>query len=116
MSDSDVVKEFLGGQEFMVVSVVLADGSPWAVPVRILHHEPQVFEWDSATSAEHSQVIALRPEVMLLCYDTASQVGVYMQAKVTRVTERDDGYARYRAEVSRLWLNDHTFVKREVEL
>ena len=114
MSDSELVREFLADQKFMVVSTVREGGLPWAVPVRILRHEDKVFEWDSAMSTEHSQAIEHDPDVMLLCFDTATQTGVYMQAEVTNIERRDDGFARYRVEAKRVWLNDKTFVKREV--
>lgn len=116
MSDKQRVSEFLQKQAHMVLGVVLEDGSPWAVPVRILHHEEGIFEWDSVLNTEHSQAIERDPRVMLLCFDTAkdAQIGVYMQAEVTDIARRSDGYARYHAEVRRTWLNDETYVKREV--
>lgn len=53
---------------------------------------------------------------MLLCFDTKKddQVGVYMLATVTSITPKAGGLARYHAEVSRTWLNDETYIKREV--
>lgn len=116
MDDQQKVTEFLQNQTHMVVTVVLANGKPWAVPVRILHHEPNVFEWDSGVDTEHSKAIAENPEINLLCYDNTkdNQVGVYMQATVTKVTPKENGIARYHAEVIGTWLNDETYVKREV--
>lgn len=67
-------------------------------------------------STEHSKAIAEHPEIMLLCFDTKKddQVGVYMLATVTSITPKAGGLARYHAEVSRTWLNDETYIKREV--
>lgn len=79
---------------------------------------PGIFEWDSMMSTEHSKAIAEHPEIMLLCFDTKKddQAGVYMNATVTDITPKDHGAARYRAEVSKAWLNDETYTKREVTM
>lgn len=116
MNDHEKVVEFLKSQTHMVVAVTLPSGQPWAVPVRIQHHEPGVFEWDSKIDTEHSKAIAENPEINLLCYDNTkdSQAGVYMLATVTSITPKAGGLARYHAEVSRTWLNDETYTKREV--
>lgn len=114
--DKQTARQFLASQQYMVVSVTLADGSPWAVPVRILRHEAKLLEWDSHVDSQHSRVIERDPRVMLLCYDANTQTGVYMTASVTNIERRDDGFARYRAEVGQAWLNDASFVKRPVEL
>lgn len=116
MSDLDIVKQFLANQTHMVVSVMLDDGNPWAVPVRIGRYEGREFEWDSAVDTLHSQAIARDPRVMLLCYDRDQMIGVYMQAIVTDIDQYKDGYAHYRAIVDQAWLNDQTFTKREIEL
>lgn len=118
MNDKQRVTEFLNAQTHMVVTVVLPNGQPWAVPVRMQERDGRTFAWDSHMQTEHSKAIADKPEVNLLCYDNAmdNQVGVYMQAYVTNVVPKEHGMARYYAEVSRVWLNDETYVKREVEL
>lgn len=43
MNDHEKVVEFLKSQTHMVVAVTLPNARPWAVPVRILHHEGTVF-------------------------------------------------------------------------
>ena len=117
MSDEQVVKQFLDNQQFMVVAVTRDDGSPWAVPVRILRHEGAIFAWDSHVDTVHSQAIARGSAVAITIFSAESgqQVGFYAEGTAT-VNEKGDGFARYTFTASKAYLNDATFVKREVRL
>lgn len=48
MTDHEKVAKFLSTQQHMVLAVMLPDGTPWAIPVKIQAHEGNVFEWDSS--------------------------------------------------------------------
>lgn len=104
----------------MTIAVTLDDGTPWATPVRIKKwNGTNVFEWESKVATQHSQAIAVRPSVALSMWtpesESTEQFGFYAQATAEQVGQAgEDGIARYRATVVRSWINDATFVKREV--
>ena len=121
MNDHEQLLEFLSGQTYMTIAVTMNDGTPWAIPVRIKAWEGEAFEWDSHTKTEHSKAIALRPNIAISIYtpDTSDtiQFGFYAQASAKRVSEPSEhGIARYRAVVSKCFINDASFKKREVTL
>lgn len=118
MSDQEKVRALLSEQQFMVVAVVLPDGTPWAVPVKIQTQDGRAYEWESKLTTEHSRAIALKQDVAITIFDKRPdiQTGIYMQATAELVEEKPKQMGRYRATATRLWLNDETFVKREVEL
>ena len=117
MTDEKIVEKLLSEVAHMVVVVTLADGSPWAVPVHIAHHDGKVFEWDSMVSTDHSQAISVNPQIALTIFSTDSDIGFYAKAQAEEVpgTRRDDGYAHYRATISEAWLNEK-HIKRSIEL
>jgi hypothetical protein len=103
----------------MTLAVALEDGSPWATPLRIKRWDGRTFEWDSRTDTEHSRAIAERRSVALSIFtaqtDTTVQFGFYAQA-TAELLEEHDGMGHYRATVAKSWINDASFIKREVEL
>jgi len=115
MNDSEKTKQFLSEQAHMVLAVVLADGTPWAVPVSIKRWEGNEFEWDSRLDTLHSQAIAKNPDVAVTLFEKKpdSQFGFYAVGQVAFET-RENGYGRYRFTAKQCWINDETFVKREV--
>lgn len=116
-SDDNVfVQDFLGEQHFMVLAVTLDDGTPWAVPVRISRWQGKEFEWDSKLDTLHSQALAARPAMAVTVFNTGQQCGVYMSGRGELVGETNSGFGHYRFTAERTWLNDETFVKREVSL
>lgn len=118
MDDSKKLKQFLAAQQYMVVAVVLPDGTPWAVPVRIQRQAGNVFEWDSALATVHSQALVADSNMAVTIFqkDAAAQVGVCMKGRGELVEEFKPGFGRYRFTSEKAWLNDETFVKREVTL
>jgi hypothetical protein len=118
MTDEARVKQFLNSQEFMVLGVTLDDGTPWACPVRLQRWQGNEFEWDSKVDTEHSKAIAARPAMAITMFQKLpdSQIGVYMKGRGELIEERQDGFGRYRFTAEQCWLNDETFVKREVQL
>lgn len=118
MNDNEKAKEFLRAQQFMVLAVTLDDGTPWAVPVRIQRWEGNEFEWDSKLDTLHSQAVNARPKMAITVFQKMedSQIGVYARGQGELVEEFKPGFGRYRFRAEQSWMNDETFVKREVEL
>lgn len=121
MNDKEQLLTFLTVQQYMTIAVTLDDGTPWATPVRIKAWEGKMFEWDSHVHTEHSKAIAVRPSVALSIFTSEGedtiQFGFYAHAMAEQITEPNEhGIARYRATVSKCFINDASFKKREVEL
>ena len=121
MSDQERLNTFLAGQRYMTLAVTLDDGTPWATPVRIKAHECKTFEWVSKTDTEHSKAIAVRPIIAISMFtasdESTAQFGFYAQAAAEQIGDPNEhGVARYRAVVTMCFINDATFIKREVEL
>lgn len=120
MDDKTTLAAFLETAEYLVLAVTLDDGTPWATPVKIQAWDGQAFEWDSKVDTLHSQAIMKRPEVALSVFSTAEMAGghygFYAQARAELVREDERGFGRWRAVVTKAWVNDHTFQKREVTL
>ena len=121
MTDREALNTFLSEQNYMTVAVTLDDGTPWATPVRIQKWTGKFFEWDSKIDAEHSRALLQRPNVALSLFtpetETTKQFGFYAQATAEQIGEvSEHGVARYRAVVNKCFINDATFVKREVDL
>ena len=119
MTDNERLNTFLAEQKYMTIAVTLEDGTPWATPVRIKSWQEKTFEWDSKIDTWHSNAIAQRPDVAISIWtpegDGTVQFGFYAHATAELVSN-ENGMGRYRATVSKCWVNDSTFVKREVEL
>jgi len=118
MNDTERVKEFLKNQTHMVVAVVLNDSTPWAVPVKIKRWEGGEFEWDSKLNTIHSLALESNPHASVTIFEKQAdnQFGFYAKGIVTVVETRDDGYGRYLFVAKQSWVNDQSFVKREVSL
>ena len=121
MNDQEQLNTFLSTQKYMTLDVTLEDGSQWAVPVRIKSWEGKIFEWDSHIETEHSNAIARRPEVAVSIFtpegEDMSQFGFYAHATAEQSSEPNErGIARYRLTLNKSFINDASFIKREVEL
>lgn len=121
MNDEAQLKQFLETQKYMTIAVVLDDGTPWAAPVRIKTQNGPVFEWDSKNDTEHSKAIEARPAIAISIWtpeaEDTIQFGFYATATAKRLGEPNEyGISRYRATVTKAWINDATFVKREVSM
>lgn len=118
MTDIEKTKEFLARQNYMVLAVVCEDGTPWATPVKIQDRGEKSFEWDSRTDTVHSQAIAHNSAVAITLFEKLddSQFGFYAKGTARVVEDKGNGLARYRVDISQSWVNDETFVKREVEI
>lgn len=118
MNENERTKEFLAGQKFMVLAVILEDGTPWAVPVNIRAWNGREFEWASKLDTVHSKAIETRPEMAITIFQKLEngQVGFYARGRGELIETQEHGMGRYRFTAEQCWLNDETFVKREVEL
>ena len=118
MTDKEKLEQLLSEQKFMVLAVTLDDDTPWAVPVRIKLQWALAFEWESSLDTVHSKAIATRPEMAITIFDKSpdSQVGFYARGRAELVEEYKPGYGLYRFVAEQCWMNDETFVKREINL
>lgn len=119
MTDLERLNKFLAEQRYMTIAVTLDDGKPWAVPVRIKRWDAKLFEWDSLTDTEHSKAIVTRSDVAVSIFtpegEGTTQFGFYGHATAEQISEPNDhGVATYRAVVNTCFINDASFVKREV--
>lgn len=119
MNDRARALEFVRGSEHMTLAVI-AHGEPWAVPVRIQTIDGFILEWDSHPEAVHSQAIESHPTVSISIFRPKNgetmEFGFYAIAEATKVADIHDQKARYRAVVTKAWVNDHTHQKRDVEV
>jgi len=119
MNDSEKTKQFLSEQKHMVISVV-DGGESWAVPVKIQHREGKVLEWNSRPETRHSKAIDQNNHIALVMFrpgsEERSEFGFYATAEAEVIGAKDDGDVRYRATVLRAWINDESYIKREVSL
>ena len=118
MNDQEKVNDFLTRVEYMVLAVTLADDSPWAVPVRLRLREGNIFEWDSKLDTLHSHALSEHPSIAVTLFEKTekTQFGVYAVGEAKLVEAKEHGLGRYRFVAEKIWINDETFQKREVEL
>lgn len=72
--------------------------------------------WNSKRDTVHSQALITNPTMSVTLYDTANQFGFYAVGAGELIEEKADGYGRYRFTAVQTWINDDTYVKREVHL
>lgn len=117
MTDNQKLEQLFSEHPFMVLAVTLADGTPWATPVRIQHREGNTFEWDSKLTTEHSVAIAEHSQMAITVFQATetSKTGFYAKGNGELVETRDNGFGHYQFTASECWINDETFVKRRVQ-
>lgn len=75
------------------MGTVDADGRPWISPVYFALGGDREFYWLSATDARHSQILAERPQVSLVIFDSTVQPfhgrAVYAVGEAREVSETD---------------------------
>lgn len=121
MTDEERLNTFLATQRYMTLAVTLDDGTPWVTPVRIKDWQGKTFEWDSKIDTQHSKAIAARPDIAISIWtpdgDSTIQFGFYAHARAEQISEPNEhGVGRYRARVNKCFINDASFIKREVQL
>lgn len=114
MTDIERIKKLLTTQKYMVISVVLENGTPWAVPVAIKRWQKNIFEWESMRTTEHSKALELNKNMAVTIFE--APLGFYAEGEVQLAESNDNGVGKYRFTASRTWMNDQTYVKRQIEL
>ncbi len=114
------VAKFLKQLKHVVVAVVDQDNKPWAVPVRIKALNDLQIEWDSHKKSRHSLAIDHNPQIALTAFISKGseweEIGIYMEAEVVEIEPIHDEFARYKAQMTRVWYNDAEHMKREIDL
>ncbi len=118
MNDRKRIEAMLEKQQYMFLSVVLSEGTPWVVPVKIQLRQGNTFEWDSKLDTRHSTAIEDNPSVAITIIEAGDtpKVALYASGVAELVEKKDHGLGRYRVTVRRSWMNDETYIKREMEL
>ena len=120
MNDNEKLEAFLKTQTHMVIAVTCDDGTPWSVPVKVQNYNGRDFEWDSKVDTFHSIALEQHSRISITMFsrdtDPFGQFGFYAVGNAVKLIDKDHGVARYAFSVERAWINDHTFVKREVEI
>jgi len=117
MTDKEKIAKLFNEEQFMVLAVTLDDGSSWAVPVKIQYQDGNTFEWDSKLDTIHSKAIQSHSEMAITIFQKHEdmQIGLYAKGR-GEIAETKGEFGRYRFTAEQAWLNDETFVKREVSL
>lgn len=117
MDDRAKIEQFLSNEYYMVIATLLGDGTPWAVPVRILKREgAKIFEWDSKLDTEHSKSLEGESRMAITIFRKFedAQIGFYAKGHGQLVQVNDNDSGRYRFTAEEAWINDQTFIKRQV--
>jgi uncharacterized protein YhbP (UPF0306 family) len=85
MSDfSDMAREIIESNRYMVLGTADASGVPWVTPVWYAQSDHRRFIWVSSPDRRHSRNVAARAEVSIVIFDSSVAVGsaraVYMAA------------------------------------
>ena len=118
MTDNEKIEQLVDTEQFMILAVTLDDGTPWVVPVKLQAHDGyRTFEWDSRLDTMHSRALAARPNMAVTIFrkEADKQTGFYARG-TAELAEAHGEYGRYRFTTAEAWINDETFVKREVKL
>ena len=73
MSHMDLVthaRDLLTANDYLTLGTADATGRPWTTPVCFRAADEREYFWLSATEAEHSRNIAVRPDVSLVVFDS----------------------------------------------
>lgn len=70
-----LARRIFDANAYLTLATADADGRPWATPVWFADRDGREFVWVSRTGRRHSHNIAVRPEVALAVFDTATPVG-----------------------------------------
>lgn len=95
MEAGDIANQIFNSNRYLTVSTVDSAGKPWAAPVWYVRDAAGNLYWWSPIASQHSQNIAINPEVYITIFDSRSPegdgVGLYIQATAAElpVTEFD---------------------------
>ncbi len=75
MTPDALAKALIDGNRYMVLGTVDPDGRPRVSPVYFAPDGYSVVYWVSSIESHHSQNIADRPEVSMVVFDSAAEIG-----------------------------------------
>lgn len=118
MNDQQKLEQLLSEEQYMSLAITLDDGTPWVVPIRIKRRGGNEFEWDSSLASLHSKMIVGKTQAAITIFqkNEDSQIGFYAKGTAELVEELKPGFGCYKFVAEKSWINDETFVKREVTL
>jgi nitroimidazol reductase NimA-like FMN-containing flavoprotein (pyridoxamine 5'-phosphate oxidase superfamily) len=90
---SDMAKQIIEANRYMVLGTADESGVPWVTPVWYAQDDYRRFVWVSAPDRRHSRNIAARADVSIVIFDSQVQVGsaraVYMSARAEELSGDD---------------------------
>ncbi len=94
---SDMAKDIIESNRYMVLGTADEDGVPWVTPVWFAQSGYRRFIWVSSPDRRHSRNVRARPEVSVVIFDSrvtpGSASAVYMSARAEELSgaqlERD---------------------------
>ena len=94
---SDMAREIIESNRYMVLGTADEAGVPWVTPVWYAHSGYRQFIWVSGPERRHSRNVRARPQVSIVIFDSRVAVGdaraVYMSARAEELAgaelERD---------------------------
>lgn len=91
MKRGEIGRDIVDASRYMVLATADRDGRPWGSPVYFAHVDCREFFWVSSPEAAHSRNIAVRPEVGIVVFDSAVEIGtgqgLYMAAAAELVSD-----------------------------
>ena len=67
---SDMAREIIQSNRYMVLATADEDGVPWATPVWFAQSDYRRFIWVSSPDRRHSRNVSARPEVSIVIFDS----------------------------------------------
>jgi nitroimidazol reductase NimA-like FMN-containing flavoprotein (pyridoxamine 5'-phosphate oxidase superfamily) len=94
---SDMARDIIESNRYMVLGTADEDGVPWVTPVWFAQSDHRRFNWVSSPDRRHSRNVRARPDVSIVIFDSQVAVGsaraVYMSARAEELSgaelERD---------------------------
>ncbi|WP_112236907.1 pyridoxamine 5'-phosphate oxidase family protein [Kribbella monticola] len=93
MTPEELAKHLIDSNRYMVLGTVDPDGRPRVSPVYFAPDGYSSVYWVSSVESHHSQNVAERPEVSMVVFDSAAEIGsgqaVYMIARAEVVPDEE---------------------------
>ena len=87
---SDMAKDIIQSNRYMVLGTADAAGMPWVSPVWYAQSDYRVFLWVSSPDRRHSRNITARPDVSIVIFDSHvvpnTAAAVYMSARAEELS------------------------------
>ena len=94
MSDSELAKQIIAENLYMVLATASSDGEPWVSPIFFAYDDQYNFYWVSNKDARHSKLLQENPRVAISIFDSRAPEGdgdgVYIKADVKELAEIAD--------------------------